>query len=101
MIDDVLLCKTNQANITHYVDIRFGGVQRDQFGSFFDARGGGINPCRLTPHIMDRREAVKKNCRTTTDNSDPSLQRTRTDNGYRQGAPDITAALWSNFSDHS
>ena len=61
MIDDILLCKANQANITHYVDVRFGGVECDQFGSFLDARGGSINPCRLTPHLMDRREAVKKN----------------------------------------
>ena len=61
MIGDILLCEANQAHITHYVDVRFGGVQRDQFGSFLDARGGSINPCGLTPHLMDRREAVKKN----------------------------------------
>ena len=48
------------AHITHNVDVRFGGVQRDQFGSFFDARGGSINPCRLTPYVVDRGETVKK-----------------------------------------
>ena len=60
MIGDILLCEANQAQITHNVDVSFGGVQRDQFGSFFDARGSGVNPCRLTPHVMDRCESVKK-----------------------------------------
>ena len=60
MIGDILLCEANQAHITHNVDVSFGGVQRDQFGSFLDARSGSINPCRLTPYVMDRRKSVKK-----------------------------------------
>ena len=61
MIDDILLREANQAHIAHNVDVRFGCVQRDQFGSFFDARGRSINPCRLTPYVMDGREPIKKN----------------------------------------
>ena len=83
MIDDILLCEANQAHITHNVDVRFGGVQRNQFGSFFDARSGSINPCRLTPYVMDRREAVKKKLSDNDGGLRPIPPTARTDHGYR------------------
>src|ERR1700756_1625107 len=60
MGDNVLFREANQPNIAHHIDIGFGAVQRDQFGSLANAKPRGINPRRLAPDVMDRSESVKK-----------------------------------------
>ena len=86
MVGDVLLGKANQPHIAHNVDVSFGGVQRDQFGSFLDARGGSINPCRLTPNVVDRCKSVEKNLSDDDGFLVAVPPRPSPDHGYRQGA---------------
>src|SRR5882724_10992228 len=57
---DVLFREAHEPKKTDDIDIGFGGVKRDQFGSLSNPKCRSVHPCGLAPNLMYRSEDIKR-----------------------------------------
>jgi hypothetical protein len=57
---DVLVRQRKQPQKSHHIDVSFGRIERDQFGALENAECRGIDPRRLSPDLVDRREPIEQ-----------------------------------------
>ena len=84
--------EANEAQITHHVDIGFGGVQRDQFGPLPDTKRGCVDPRGLAPNVMDRSKSIKEQLSDDDGFLAAVPPRSSSKDGNREGGSELVGA---------